>query len=536
MSQALYRKYRPMGWAAVYGQDHIVRTIQNAMRSGRVGHAYLFAGPRGTGKTSTARLLAKAVNCLHSEIDQRPCNTCTNCQAVNDGRFLDLIEIDAASNTSVDDVRDLRDKINFSPTQGTYKVYIIDEVHMLSTSAFNALLKTLEEPPPHVIFILATTEVHKIPATVLSRCQRHAFRRIPVQDIVGQLQTICDGEGFDVPEDVLYLIARQSNGGMRDAISLLDQLASTGDALSLDLAQEVLGTATNQSVVDVADAVLARDAAAGLRAIHHALDEGSDPRQFGRQVVEYLRNLILVRVGNADMIDASEELRTQMARQAQAFEPERLVEVIEHFNAAASDRNTSWFPGLPLELAMAQSVERKAQAMVMPAQAAAAKANEPQTNAVGAPTPTHAAGTHTPEAVPAAPDEFESNPVLLENGKTLTIQDVNHNWRRLLALVRKHNPSTHGLLNSCKILALKNGELVLGFQSDIVRSKMEDGKNIDLTRRAIAHLMEAKLDVRCVVISDKVDFSSMDPTEAGSGMVGEAINLGGRVQKKESFQ
>ncbi len=188
MSQALYLRWRPRSWDEVVGQEHIVRTLRNAVRSGRTVHAYLFAGPRGTGKTTTARLLAKALNCLAEGPAERPCNACANCQSLNDGRFLDLIEIDAASNTSVEDVRDLRDKIHFRPGQGVCKVYIIDEVHMLSTAAFNALLKTLEEPPPHAVFILATTEVHKIPATVLSRCQRHEFRRIPAAEIAGYLE------------------------------------------------------------------------------------------------------------------------------------------------------------------------------------------------------------------------------------------------------------------------------------------------------------------------------------------------------------
>ncbi len=203
MSQALYRKWRPQNWAAVVGQEHVVQTLRNAIAGQRVAHAYLFAGPRGTGKTTTARLLAKAVNCLSENLAERPCNQCDFCQAVNQGRFLDLIEIDAASNTSVEDVRDLRDKINFAPNQARYKVYIIDEVHMLSTAAFNALLKTLEEPPPHAIFILATTEVHKIPATVLSRCQRHEFRRIPVAEIVKHLEELAIKENISVEPEAL---------------------------------------------------------------------------------------------------------------------------------------------------------------------------------------------------------------------------------------------------------------------------------------------------------------------------------------------
>src|SRR5512145_1972259 len=213
MTQALYRKWRPHQWAEVVGQEHIVRTLCNAISADRVAHAYLFAGPRGTGKTTTARLLAKAVNCLESDLKKRPCDACEHCLAVNQGRFLDLIEIDAASNTSVEDVRDLRDKINFSPNQGRYKVYIIDEVHMLSTAAFNALLKTLEEPPAHAIFVPETTEIHKIPATVLSRCQRHEFRRIPLADIVANLKKLAESENIQIDAEALTLIARQSAGG-----------------------------------------------------------------------------------------------------------------------------------------------------------------------------------------------------------------------------------------------------------------------------------------------------------------------------------
>jgi DNA polymerase III subunit gamma/tau len=568
MSQALYRKWRPHLWDQVVGQEHIVRTLKNAIRGERVGHAYLFAGPRGTGKTTTARLLAKAVNCLDDDPANRPCDQCEHCKAVNETRFMDLIEIDAASNTSVDDVRDLREKINFSPSQGKYKVYIIDEVHMLSTAAFNALLKTLEEPPQHAIFILATTEAHKIPATVLSRCQRHEFRRIPVNDIVSQLRAISDGEKLDVEPEALTLIARQATGGMRDAISLLDQLSSTGEKITLELAQSVLGTATNQVVVELVEAILSRQAAAGLDCIRRALDSGTDPRQFARQVVEYLRSVMLVKLGNASQVDATAEMRALIARHASSFTLPSLMEAVRLFNTAASDTRGGWQPSLLLELALAEAIEtpegrpdagfagqvsaaQPVPAAVPPAQplhAPAARTETLHQSAQPQPEQDHPAKTASPSSEAAAKPQppasqtqpqahAQAQPPAAQSaqpgGKQVSMNDIIQNWNRIRAVVKKRRPNVDGLLNSCKPLVLKEGALVLGFKTEVVRQKMATDENILLTRAAIAQVLGVDVPVVCVVSTGSGGQLASDLGIEGDGMVSTALNLGGEIVHKE---
>ncbi len=509
MSQALYRKWRPQKWDEVVGQQHIIQTLRNAIVGDRVAHAYLFAGPRGTGKTTAARLLAKAVNCLDPDPANRRCNQCDYCKAVNESRFLDLIEIDAASQTGVEDVRDLRDKINFTPNQGKYKIYIIDEVHMFSNSAFNALLKTLEEPPPHAIFILATTEIHKIPPTVLSRCQRHEFRRVPVDDIVKQLQSIVKNEKLTAEPEALTLIARQSAGGMRDAISLLDQLASTGQTITLDLAQAVLGTATSQTVLRLVSAVLDREPAAGMDAIHAALDSGTDPRVLARQVVDYLRALLLIQMGNAAQVDLSAEVRAQAEKHAQAFSAPDILRMVKAFNAAAADQRGGWQPSLPLELALAEVIE-----IEVAAPSVASKEKKPST--AGAPP----ALTETKSAKLAK----EEPPAAAEPGVTLA--QVAKAWKQICAAVKAENPSLNALLNSAKVLDVKNGTLVLGFASDILRDKVDTPEQTKITQKAITEVLGAEVSVKCVVSNAKQ--SNRSDIKA-DGMVAAALKHGGEI-------
>jgi DNA polymerase III subunit gamma/tau len=525
MTQALYNKWRPQIWDEIVGQQHVVQTLRNAVVGDHVVHAYLFAGPRGTGKTTAARLLAKAVNCLNEDPVARPCNECAHCVAVNENRFLDLIEIDAASNTSVEDVRDLRDKINFTPNQGIYKVYIIDEVHMLSMAAFNALLKTLEEPPVHAIFILATTEMHKIPATVLSRCQRYEFRRIPLDSIVSQLQNIVTHEKLTAEPEALMLIARQSAGGMRDAISLLDQMASTGKDITLGLTQTVLGTATSQTVIDLVGAVLDRTPAAGMDAIHTALDSGTDPRLLARQVVDYLRALLLIQMGNAAQVDLSADTRTQADRHAMAFSSADVLGMIKAFNIAAVDQRGGWQPSLPLELALAEVMDLPP-TDTLPRSLNIAKPPDETKKEKPASKPAKKDEKSTKDAGNVTLYQTANAEKLAEEPSTVTLDQVTKAWRQIRALIKPQSPSLDGLLNSCRLLEVKKGELVIGFQSEILRSKVDTPEQMDITCKAIAKVCGCELSVKCVVTNAK----QTPPTDVkADGMVAAALKAGGEI-------
>ena len=513
------------------GQDHVVTTLKNAIAADRVAHAYLFAGSRGTGKTTLARLLAKSVNCLNPDPAKRPDNQCENCKAVNENRFLDLIEIDAASNTSVDDVRDLRDKINFSPSQGKYKIYIIDEVHMLSTAAFNALLKTLEEPPPHAIFVLATTEIHKIPATVLSRCQRHEFRRVPVDEIVKQLKMIIKAEKIQADDDALIQIARQSAGGMRDAISLLDQLSSTGDKITLALAQTVLGTATSQTVLNVISSVMDHDPAHGLETIHKALDAGADPRSLARQIVEYLRGLMLIQMGNANQVEATADVKKQMQAHARSFTTSDVLRMMKAFNNAATDLRGGWQPSLSLELALAEVLDAPNEPAPRPV------ASPPATGAVRAqPAPAPVTPTEPPrnaasteealnEEADSELDQEAESPHPVEKS-AVNAGDVIKAWKHLSASLPKAQANLAALLNSVKMIDVQGKTLILGLASDVLVSKIDKPDQIEAIKKLIKDEFGVDMNVRCVVTTVK---GKIPPNVPQDGMVAAAIQHGGQI-------
>ena len=332
---AMYRKWRPTSFEEVRGQDHIVKTLKNQINSGRIGHAYLFCGTRGTGKTSIAKIFARAVNCEHP-VDGSPCGECSMCRQIAEGASLNVVEIDAASNNGVENIRDIREQVQYPPTDGRYRVYIIDEVHMLSIGAFNALLKTLEEPPSYVIFILATTEVHKIPITILSRCQRYDFKRISIDTIAGRLAELTQAEQIDVDDRALRYVARAADGSMRDALSLLDQCVAFhfGEKLTYDNVLEVLGAVDNRVFSKLFQAVLASDTKACIREIEEMIIQGRDLSQLVNDFVWYMRNLLIAKTTDepGDMLDMSEENLAVLKEEAAGVDTETLMRYIRIFS------------------------------------------------------------------------------------------------------------------------------------------------------------------------------------------------------------
>ncbi len=350
--QVLARKYRPQTFDQVIGQDHVTRTLTNALATGRIHHAYLFTGARGIGKTTVARLLAKALNCAKGPAPE-PCNDCRSCKEITDCSSLDVQEIDGASNTGVDDVREIRERVRYMPSSGRYKIYIIDEVHMLSTSAFNALLKTLEEPPPHVVFVFATTESHKIPATILSRCQRYDFRRISSSKIAQSLKAIAAAEGIAIDDDALGLIAREASGSLRDGQSLFDQaIAFAGMTVTTKTLEDLLGFLDRRTIFELIGAMTARDGKRALTLLDEAYQTGADLTQLANTVLEMLRHLLIMKVadGGAGAVDLPRSEVDQLKEYAQRLSAEELERMFSIWYVGAEQIARSPFPKMLTEI------------------------------------------------------------------------------------------------------------------------------------------------------------------------------------------
>ena len=382
MAEVFYRKWRPKSLSEVFGQEVITKTLRQAVARERIAHAYLFCGTRGTGKTSTARILAKAINCLSPQ-DGEPDNECHICVGINEARSLDLIEIDAASNRGIDDIRDLSDKVRFSPNESRYKIYIIDEVHMLTEPAFNALLKTLEEPPAHAVFILATTEAHKVPLTIISRCQRYDFRRIPIDQMVAKLAYISEQEGIEVSDEALHLVARLANGGLRDAENLLEQVVvSYGSPISEDDVRQMLGLGGDEIALALVRHIIGKSVKDGITTVNNATEQGIDLRQLLRGTLEYLRALLLIKTGAGANFGYSDEIMSRLNTLAADAPMEHLVRALKVFAGVNMRRDAA--STLPLELAVVES------------------ATEPEPVVVAAAPPAYAAPQHVapPQAAP----------------------------------------------------------------------------------------------------------------------------------------
>jgi DNA polymerase-3 subunit gamma/tau len=510
-AQALYLKWRPRTFEEVIGQDHITRTLRNALVQSRIRHAYLFSGPRGTGKTSTARLLAKAVNCLEPDPMQRPCNVCDHCVAVNEGRFLDLIEIDAASHTGVDDVRDLRDKIAFTPSEGRYKVYIIDEVHRFSGAAFDALLKTLEEPPAHAIFVLATTEIAKVPATIKSRCLMFEFRRVPLVDLVERLALIAESEHVSIDRAALDLIAREGTGSVRDSISLLDQLIADPDQhISLGMAEQILGTASGRNVAELAQAMIENDAAWGLDLINAAVDGGADPRQFGRQVIEHLRQMLLIKMAGEGLVETTEERRLVLREQASTIGRKALLAAIRAFNTAVQDWQGGWQPQLPLELAFLESIKPVME-------------DEPEP----APRPHVRTQDDLPKPVEHAPQ-----PEPAPSQDVVQLAEVKAQWNKVQKLAKSHHPSLPALLEHARPRDIQGDVLILGVQNPFFKQKLDENDKLGALSETLFELLGVSLHIKVIVVPQTGEHDqALDDLLAQDDVLAYGVDeLGGKIE------
>jgi len=490
-AQVLYRKWRPQTFTEVSGQPAVVRTLRNSVAGRSPAHAYLLCGPRGTGKTTLGRLLAKAV-CCEAPADGEPCNICASCRDFLDGRAPDLIEMDAASNRGIEEIRRLKDRVGLAPIGGQFKVYLIDEVHMLTSEAYNALLKTLEEPPGHVIFVLATTEAHKVPPTIISRCQRFDLHRLPLANVVERLAYICDQEGFSLDEASLQEIARAASGSLRDAINTLEQLTTFyGASPDLEQTREMLGLNTDARSRELVQAALSGQLADALRLIAAVKDDGVDLRQFGRQAVAYLRELLLVKAGAADALDVPLDQLEAMQTLAAGVAVTEILAALKSFSSVEFREGVH--TSLPLELAV---VELLAGAPDAPRAVASPPAAEPKAprKLEASAAPPAAAGA---PALAAAPEPL-TEPETLPATPAPVIGDAGELLEQVRAALKETNKQVAGLLNgSCEVLALGEDTVTLGVYFKFHLDKLQSAPVREPIEEAMSRIAGRKLSIVC---------------------------------------